>query len=227
MKMLLYYPIGVRACTQKAHSFMYPIWRKLYIYIWLGISKNCMYTQVPIILKGIEAGKRKKIHELLFGKKALMSGTSETGAQRRIWGPASRRSLGNRGVSGRQGGCLLPGGGGGDAITTSSVAGPRHKPDGGSAKTNRHPQPGGCVGPGRLMEWPRLRVPAPSLQTPLTECMQVKSQKPNSRKSQKRFLRQRLPHLASHKSIVSSHLNILYSCLIFLYVGVKVGYFCT
>ncbi|CAK9192930.1 unnamed protein product [Sphagnum jensenii] len=41
-----------------------------------------------------------------------MSGTSETGAQRRIWGPASRRSLGNRGVSGRQGGCLLPGGGG-------------------------------------------------------------------------------------------------------------------
>lgn len=25
MKMLLYYPIGVRACTQEAHSFMYPI----------------------------------------------------------------------------------------------------------------------------------------------------------------------------------------------------------
>lgn len=80
-------------------------------FIYIGISKNCMYTQVPIILKGIEAGKRKKIHELSFGKKALMSGTSETGAQRRIWGPASRRSLGNRGVSGRQGGCLLPGGG--------------------------------------------------------------------------------------------------------------------
>jgi hypothetical protein len=78
------------------------------------------------------------------------------------------------------------------------------------------------------MEWARLRVPAPSLQTPLTECMQVNMEKkPNSRKSRKRFLRQRLPHLASHKSIFSSHLNILYSCLIFLYVGVKVGYFCT
>ncbi len=142
-------------------------------------------------------------------------------------GPGQPAELGKP-RSFRQAGRLLASRRGGDANTTSSVAGPRHEPDGGSAKTNRHPQPGGCVGPGRLMEWARLRVPAPSLQTPLTECMQVNMEKkPNSRKSQKRFLRQILPHLTSHKSIFSSHLNILYSCLIFLYVGVKVGYFCT
>ncbi len=110
-----------------------------------------MYTQVPIILKGIEAGKRKKIHELSFGKKALMSGTSETGAQRRIWGPASRRSMGNRGVSGRQGGCLLPGGGA-TQIPRPLLPGPDMSQTEAAQKTNRHPQPGGCVGPGRLME---------------------------------------------------------------------------
>jgi len=111
MKMLLYYPIGVRACTQKPHSFMYPIWRKLYIYMTRYFKKLHVHPSSNNSWR-YWSWKKEKNHELLFGKKALMSGTSETGAQRRIWGPASRRSLGNRGVSGRQGGCLLPGGGG-------------------------------------------------------------------------------------------------------------------
>ncbi len=144
-----------------------------------------MYTQVPIILKRYWSWKKEKNSRTFIWQKSADVGDFGDRSAASDLGPGQPAELGKP-RSFRQAGRLLASRRGGDANTTSSVAGPRHEPDGGSAKTNRHPQPGGCVGPGRLMEWARLRVPAPSVQRPLTECMEVNMEKkPNARKSQK------------------------------------------
>lgn len=48
--------------------------KQLYIYKARYFKKNCMYTQVPIILKGIEAGKGKKFTNFYLAKKRWCRG---------------------------------------------------------------------------------------------------------------------------------------------------------